>query len=118
MGDCGSKNTVDDRVQKTENEVETKNQHIETFRERLIEKLREKNMEGFHENLMVEPVRDSTTDEYKPLLKLVIGTSKLHPSAGFNFSKNATFEASKLDNIAANTITTNMTDSKSKINNN
>ena len=44
--------------------------------------------------------------------------SKLCPSGGYNFSQNATFEASQQDNIAVNTVTTNLTVSNFQINNN
>ena len=44
--------------------------------------------------------------------------SKLCPSGGYNFSQNATFEALRQDNIAVNTVTTNMAVSNFQINNN
>ena len=70
------------------------------------------------ENLLMLPDSASTIDKHKPLLKTVIGTTKIHPSAGYNFSQNAIFEASQLDNITANNSMTETGLTNSRIINN
>ena len=120
MGDCGSKKTVNNSAQTTVVESEIQN----------------------HEELMMPPVfpirpindKPEPNSLYPPVTQIDDSSkivycrlssyskdeesSKICPSGGYNFSQNATFEASKIDNIAANTVTTNITDSEPKINNN
>ena len=122
MGDCGSKSAVDEKVQITTTLAESKSSN--------------------EEKPMMKPVFDSISDKQKPdslypplseqekTSEIIVfdsrrGSSseegaKKCPSAGYNFSQNATFEASNQQyiHVAANNITTGITDSKSLINNN
>ena len=117
MGDCGSKNTVDEKVQITTTLAESKSSN--------------------EEKLIMKPEFDSISDKqkpdslYPPLSELEESSenivfdgrrgsssedcAKKCPSAGYNFSRNSAFEASNPQNIAANNITTVITDSKSQI---
>ena len=121
MGDCGSKRTVDEKVQITTTLAESKSSN--------------------EEKLIMKPEFDSISEQkpdslYPPLSELEKSSeiivfdsrrgsssedcAKKCPSAGYNFSRNSTFEASNQQyiHVAANNITTGITDSKSLINNN
>ena len=116
MGDCGSKRTVDEKVQITTTLAESKSSN--------------------EEKLIMKPEFDSISEQkldslYPPLSELEKSSeiivfdsrrgsssedcAKKCPSAGYNFSRNSAFEASNPQNIAANNITTGITDSKSQI---
>ena len=122
MGDCGSKNTVDNNAQITTTEVELKIQNGEKFMMPPVFPIRPISDKP-EPNSLYPPV--SKIDESSEIVFCRHASyskdeegSKLCPSGGYNFSQNATFEASQQDNIAVNTVTTNLTDPNSQIKNN
>ena len=120
MGDCGSKKTVDNSAQTTV--VESEIQNDEELMMPPVFPIRPISDKPEPNSLYppVSQIDDSSKIVYCRLSSYSKDEecSKICPSGGYNFSQNATFEASKTDNIAANTVTTNITDSEPKINNN
>ena len=122
MGDCGSKNTVDNKAQITTTEVDSKIQNGETFIIPTVFPIRPISDKP-EPNSLYPPV--SKIDESSEIVFCRHASyskdeegSKLCPIGGYHLSQNATFEASQKDNIAVNTITTNMTVPNLQINNN
>ena len=124
MGDFGSKTTVDNNAQIKTTEVESKIQNGEKFMIPPVFPIRP--ISDKPEPSLYPPVPVSRIDESpERFVRNRLSScsedkvySKKCPSGGYNFSPNANFEASTLDNIAVNTVTTNLTDSNSQIKNN
>ena len=122
MGDCGSKNTVDNNAQITEEE--SKIQNGEKFMIPPVFPIRPISDKP-EPNSLYPPVPVSKIESPEIFVFDRLSScskdevySKKCPSGGYNFSQNATFEASQQDNIAVNTVTTNLTVSNFQINNN
>ena len=120
MGDFGSKTTVDNNAQITEEE--SKIQNGEKFMIPPVFPIRPISDKP-EPNSLYPPVSKIESPEIFVCDRLSSCSkdevySKKCPSGGYNFSQNATFEASQQENIAVNTVTTNLTDSNSQIKNN
>ena len=122
MGDCGSKNTVDNNAKILTTEVDSEIQDGEKVMIPPVFPIRPISDKP-EPNSLYPPV--SKIDESSEIVFCRHASyskdeegSKLCPIGGYNLSQNATFEASQKDNIAVNTITTNMTVPNLQINNN